>query len=83
MKKSRKEILIAQNKFLGVCPVCGQRLRKVPDVNILRCENNFCKGVPSPSTPGSYEPFYRILSDKAMKTYGYLFKNKYRKSDLY
>lgn len=76
MKKSKEDIFDQQRKFLGVCPICGQPLKKIPNVNVLRCENTYCRGVPSSNSSDKYEPYYRLLSPKAMKTYGYLFKKK-------
>lgn len=69
----KTRLQIAQEKFLGVCPYCHTGLKKVNDVNILRCENPDCKGV---KTPGGYKPYYQLLNDKRMKTYDRLFKNK-------
>ena len=68
MTKRQQELLIAQNKFLGKCPICGTRLKKKDGINILCCTNSFCAGV-------NGESFYKILSDKKMKAYYRLFKN--------
>lgn len=68
MTKKQKELLIAQNKFLGKCPICGQRLKKMDGVNILHCTNTHCQGV-------NGEMYYKLLSDKRMKAFNRLFKN--------
>lgn len=75
MSRKEKELLIAQNKFLGKCPVCGQKLKKVDGVNLLRCENSYCKGVKVyKSGIPHFEPYIRILNDRRMKAYDRLFK---------
>lgn len=75
MTKRERELLIAQNKFLGKCPVCGQRLKKMDGVNILRCENNFCSGVELHRNGEVHrEPYYKIMSDRRIKAYNRLFK---------
>lgn len=75
MSKKEQELLIARNKFLGKCPLCGQKLHKVDDVNLLRCENSFCRGmeVYQDGIP-HYEPYVRLLNEKRMKVYNHLFK---------
>lgn len=72
---TKRNLRIAQNRFLGVCPCCGQPLKKMENVNILRCENKFCNGVASRKSPTGREPYVKLLSSKAMKTYDRLFKN--------
>ncbi len=69
----KTRLQIAQERFLGICPYCKAGLKKVEDVNILRCENPNCKGV---KTPSGYRPYYQLLSDRRMDTYNKLFKNK-------
>lgn len=71
-----KKLIYAQNKFLGKCPICGRPLKKMKDVNILRCTNQVCPGVTRHKQGESFqEPYYRILDDKGMRIYNHLFKN--------
>lgn len=66
----------AQRKFLGKCPVCGTPLKKVKDVNLLRCENPQCEGVRKYSRGKNYyTPYCRFLGEKGMNIYNHLFEN--------
>lgn len=73
--EKQKVLTKKQRKFLGTCPICGQGLKKINGVNVLRCENTSCKGKKKFSHGEIfYEPYIRILNDRGVEIYDHLFK---------
>ena len=85
--RDKKRLAEQQDKFLGTCPYCKERLHYSYGTNIVSCDNPKCKGkkVTVKNDEGKevseYRPYFRILLGDNSSTIGSTIFNEEEKGN--
>lgn len=83
--KDKQKLAAQQEKFLGTCPYCGEKLKYIYGTNVLACVNEDCRGKKYTTTDENgeevtvYRSYHKILSDKGLMIGTTIFDEKEKK----